>query len=127
MNSTLTSVSELYFDEANSILHIRMLPGADMSMENTKKHYDVIHKLTGGKKYLALVDSHEYFTMDSDALQFTSQRETIANRIATAHYNSSFGNKLTIDFFRNVLKPHIPVQVFRSKQEAEEWLLSQLK
>jgi len=120
-----TAIAELSFDEKSGLLHIRMLKGADMSLESSQAHYEAILELTGGKDYLALVDASEYFTISPEALRYTSLPGTIGRRIATAYYQASIGNKLTLDFFRKYHKPHIPLGVFNTREEATEWLLVQ--
>ena len=121
-----TAIAELSYDAKESLLHIKVIEGAEMNIENTIEHYQAIEKITGGKKYLALVDASEYFTIDSDTLKFTALSTTIEKRIATAHYNAAFGNKLTMDFFRKVHKPRLPVDSFDTKEEAIVWLKSRL-
>jgi len=125
MEITRTAIAELSYDVDDSLLHIRMMKGAEMNIENTIEHYRTIERITGGKKYLALVDASEYFTIDSETLKYTSLPQTIEKRIATAHYQSALGNKLTMDFFRKFHKPPLPVNLFETKEEAIEWLKRQ--
>ncbi|HTL81026.1 MAG TPA: hypothetical protein VL651_04950 [Bacteroidia bacterium] len=124
MKNLITRNAELSFDEETGLLHIRMLEGADLNLENTIAHYNAIREITGGKKYFALIDAKEYFTMSAEALRYTSSKEVTENRIAAAHYNSAAANKLTADFFRKYYKPPIPIRVIDSKEEAIAWLLS---
>jgi hypothetical protein len=127
MKTVCTAIAELSFDENESLLHIRVLKDAEMNLKNTIAHYKLIGEITEGKNYLALVDATEYFSINSETLKYTSLPETIEKRIATAHYNPSFGNKLTMDFFRKKHKPDLPVNSFDTKEEAIEWLKVQWK
>ena len=101
-----------------------MKEDAHMKLENTKEHYRIISELTNGSKYLTLVDATNYFRIDDDASQFAALPETTKNRIAVAHYTSNVSNRLTANFFRIFYRPEIPVQTFKTKEEAMEWLLS---
>jgi hypothetical protein len=124
MRTADTSIARMSFDETKHILHIEMKENAQMDMEATVAHYEKIIEVTGGKKYLALIDSGNYFHIDSDALELTSRKGTIGGRVAAAHYNVSVANKLTTHFFRSYYKLPIPFAVFESKEEALKWLLS---
>jgi hypothetical protein len=124
MKIVKTEIAELHFNAKESILHIKIIKGAEMNIKNTEEHYKTIEEITGGKKYLALIDSSEYFTIDSETLKFTASPKITEKRIATAHYRPSMGNKLTIDFFRKFHSPSLPVNSFATKKEALEWLKS---
>ncbi|MGZ4043816.1 MAG: DUF7793 family protein [Bacteroidia bacterium] len=117
-----TEIAIMTFDENERILHIQMIPGAEMTLDNTKEHYHLINQLTGGKEYIALVDASNYFIIDPEALKFAAEENTLVNRVAAAHYNSSVANLLTVSFFKNNLKPGIPVGIFKTKDDALEWI-----
>ena len=95
-----------------------------MNFENTKAHYEAIREITGGKKYLALVDASNSFEIEPEALAYASLPEIVSNRIATAHYNSSISNTLTTNTFKTHYQPPIPIQIFTTKKEAVVWLKS---
>jgi len=121
-----TEIAEISFDESTSILHIKMFEDAKMDLENTVEHYDLIKSLTSGKKHLVLVDATHFFSIDEKALQYAAQPETTKNRIATAYFTTHLGNRFTTNFFKTFYKPNLPVQSFKTKQEALEWLKTQL-
>ncbi len=122
---TVTDIAELEFDENTLILHIRMIDGAEMNLENTKKHYETIHQLTGGKKYRVLIDSSKFFTVDAGSFRFSSQPDITSRRIAVAHYDSCLANKMMLTFYKITYKPPVPLQLFKTRQEAVKWLLDQ--
>lgn len=127
MPTTLTKIAELNFDEESSVLHIRVIEGAEMNLQNTIAHYQAIEKITGGKKYLALVDASEYYSILPEALTFAALPQTIEKRIATAHYQTSLSNKLTLDFYRKFHKPSLAINTFQTKEEATAWLKGRLR
>jgi hypothetical protein len=122
-----TDIAELRYKEEDSLLRIKIFEGAEMSLENSRRHYQIINQLTDNKRYLALVDATNFFTITPEALRHCSLPEVVNNRIATAHYNSSTMNKLTTNFFANYYRPPIPIRIFDSEQEALEWLRSMLR
>lgn len=122
MRSGDTPIASISFDEADHILHIKMKDGAEMSLENTKEHYQAIYNLIGNKKYFALVDASEPFSVSPDAWKYASLKEVILNRVAIAHYNSCLSNKLTMDLFSSVHSVSVPYKYFRTEREAREWL-----
>jgi hypothetical protein len=124
MKLAYTQIAELRHNEEDCILSIKILEGAEMTLENTRMHYHTINKLTENKKYLALVDAANFFTVTPEALKHSSLPEVLSNRIATAHYNSSTMNKLTTNFFATYYRPPIPIRIFNTKKEAVAWLKS---
>jgi hypothetical protein len=124
MKLAYTNIAELRHNEEDSILSIKILEGAEMTFENTRAHYHIINKLTNNKRYLALVDAANFFTITPEALRHASLQEVVSNRIATAHYNSSTMNKLTTNFFATYYRPPIPIRIFDTKKEAVVWLRS---
>lgn len=124
MKTIQTPIAEISFDEPEQILHIKVLEDATMNLKNAQIHYEKINKLLGGKKYFALVDASNYFTMEQDAWRYASSKEVVSNRMAIAHYNASFANKLTTNFFKSMYQTAVPLQIFDSKEEAEKWLKS---
>lgn len=126
MKKAFTKIAELIFDEQESILHIRPLEGVDIDVKNTKEHYEHIKELTNNKPYGALIDASVHFSVDSEAMEFSSLPETIGNRIASAHYQAPLSNKLTAKVFKNRYKPKIHFQSFKTKEEAVLWLKEKL-
>jgi hypothetical protein len=127
MKKIRTEIAELSFDERASTINIKMLEGAEMNLENTRKHYELIKKLTSDKPYLALVDATYFFTIDKPALKYTSLPGTINKRIATAYYNPILANSFTTEFFRKFYKPPLPTRSFKTKEEAKLWLKKEEK
>lgn len=119
-----TPLAEINFNHHDNILHIKILEGAAMNLKNAELHYKQINDLVGDKKYLALVDASDYFTMEKEAWQYASSKEVVSNRLAVAHYNSSFANKLATKFFKTSYQTSMPLEIFTTKEEAIKWLKS---
>lgn len=124
MKIVQTPIAEISFNETESILHIKVFEGAEMNLENAKIHYNEIKKLLGNKRYLALVDTTNYYTIKKEAWEYASSKEIVSNRIAVAHYNSCFANRLTTNFFKTAFHAAMPFEIFGTKEEAVQWLKS---
>ncbi|MBA3683196.1 MAG: hypothetical protein H0W73_18830 [Bacteroidetes bacterium] len=123
MYSISTNIAELSFDEKNAVLYMTIIENAEMTMENTKDHYEKIEKITQNKKYAALIDMSNYYITSPEILSLTAQKSTFKNRIATIYYNSSMSNKLTNEFFKNNYKPEMVIKTFKTKAEGLKWWL----
>lgn len=122
--SISTEIAELSFDEKNLILHIRMKEGAEMNLENTKDHYELIKEITYNTRHRVLVDSSLFFTVDSSAFKYSTKEEFTSKRIAVAHYNPCLANRLLLHYFKGTYSPPMPFKIFKNKEEALKWLKS---
>lgn len=122
MKTVTTPIAIITFDEPESILHIEVRKDAEMNLENTQMHYEQINELVANKKYTALVDSTNYFSVDKEAWQYASLLKIVSNRLAVAHYNSCDANILTTSFFKKAYHTAMPVEIFNTKKEALDWL-----
>lgn len=122
MKSTKDKISEFTYDEKESLLHVKIFKNANISLDNVVEHYEEVRKLTNDKKYVALVDTSNYFKVEPEAFMHSSLETSNVNRIATAFYNPSIANRVTINFFKRFFKPAIPVEMFDSMEEALAWL-----
>jgi hypothetical protein len=122
MKVIFTPIAEISFDEKARILHVNVLENAEMSLENAQEHYNKIKSLVGEKKYLALVNSSKYYTIEKEAWEYASNKEIVANRVAVAHYQSLVSNKLTANYFKATYQTAMPFRIFESREEALSWL-----
>ena len=127
MKKDLSPVAELSFDEKESVLYIKMLEGAVLNLTNAIEHSQQMEQITLGKPYLALIDTTSFFTMDEEALQFSSNPPKQPNRIAAACFNPTLANRFTVEVFRKLGNPKYPMEVFATKDEALQWLKKQIK
>lgn len=124
MEVVSTPVAEISFNEAERILNIKILDGAEMNLKNIKVHYKKINDLVGNKNYLALVDASNYYTIDNVAWKYSYSKKAVFNRKAIAHYNCSPANRLTTSVFKKNFKSALPLEFFDSREEAVKWLKS---
>lgn len=122
MKTILTDIAEISFDEETSILHIKIQEDVHIDLKKTIVHTRAIQKITNGEKYLALVDATNYFTSDDDALKYFALPATTKERIAMAFHSLNLANRLTIHFFRLLHKPNFAIHLFRTHDDALNWL-----
>jgi hypothetical protein len=124
MQTILTPLANLSYDIAENILFIKMHEGAEMNLFNTKVHFSLINNMVGNKKYLALIDSMNYYSIERDAWKYASTENVLSNRKAAAHINTCIPNRLTLSYFTHTYNSLIPIEFFKTKEEAEKWLKS---
>jgi hypothetical protein len=122
MKTVKTPIAEIMFNEKERLLHVDVLENAVMSLENAQEHYNSIKQLVGEKKYLALVNSSKFYTIEKEAWEYASTKEVAWNRVAVAHYQTLVSNKLTANFFKASCQSAIPFRIFETREEALEWL-----
>ncbi|HXB41899.1 MAG TPA: hypothetical protein VNZ49_15260 [Bacteroidia bacterium] len=115
-------ISELTYSEDDRVLHIKITKNVIISLDDIIEHFEGVKELTGNKKYVALIDTSNYFKMQPEAFMHYSLEKANVNRIATAFYNPNVANIVTINFFKHYFKPPIPVEMFESMTEALAWL-----
>lgn len=125
METLITDIAEIFFDEETSILHVKILEDVHMDIEKTMNHCRIVQRITKGEKYMALVDATNYFTTDEDALKYLALPETTVGRVAMAFHSLNLANRLTIHFFRLLYKPNFTIHLFRMHDDAMEWLKSE--
>jgi len=115
-------ISELIYNEDERVLHIKITKNIIITLDDAIEHFEGVKVLTGNKKYVALIDTTDYFKMQPEAFMHSSLEKANANRIATAFYNPNIANKVTINFFKRYFRPTIPVEMFENMTEALAWL-----
>jgi len=75
-----------------------------------------------GGNYFVLLDATNNFTVTAEARKLIASKEFSEKRLAAAFVTNSLANKLTGNFFIKINKPHTPVRLFNSKDEALKWL-----
>lgn len=123
MKEVYTPIAKIYFDEKISLLHKEIKNEAVMKIDLLRKHYEIIHGLTKGRKYLALIDAQNPFYIFYDGFEYLASPTALENVIAVAYFNPSLSNRLSIMNMRQRISD-TPIEVFTSKQDAMEWLLN---
>ena len=122
MKTIYTDFAQISFDEITSILYVKILDDVHFDLERMKEYYNIIKTLTKGDKHSVLFDASNYFTSDEEALHYAALPETTKGRVAAAYHSLNLANRLAIHFFRLLHRPHFSIQLFRTNEDAMEWL-----
>jgi hypothetical protein len=123
MDKVITSIAEMHLDE-DDILHIRILPGVDVTLEKMKDNYEASARLLGGRKTLVLFDATAEYTISDEAKAYSAGPEASRSRIALAFLTGSVANQLMFNLYLKIYKPIIPTRMFSSESAAIKWLKS---
>jgi hypothetical protein len=121
MNKVKTSVAEMFIDD-DDILHIKILPNAQITIEAVKECFSVTLELLSGKKALILFDGSEKYQLTEEAKAFSASKAVTETRIAIAFVTNSISNKVMFNLYLNVYKPAVPTKMFSSQKEGLDWL-----
>jgi hypothetical protein len=122
MDTVYTDTAELSYNKEKSLLYIKILEDVSITVEKAKKLADSIHRITEGQKHFALVDATNYFFIEDDALKYMAKPEICAGKMGSAYFSMNLANRLTMHFFKVFHKPSYPIELFRKKEEAINWL-----
>ncbi len=78
----------------------------------------------GGKKYLNLFEGGYNTDFDPFVREYASSSEENNYTIADAIITSTLSLNMVAKFYVQYNKPHMPTKVFKSRDEAIQWLLS---
>lgn len=123
MNKVITSVAEMHIDE-DGILRIKILPGANLTLDAVKEYFDATQKLLAGKKALVLFDGSAEYQISEEAKAYGSSEVIASTRIAIAYVTKSITNKLMFNLYLSVYKPSVPTKMFSNPESAVKWLKS---
>lgn len=116
-----TRTAEIFVDEYN-ILHVKILMGVIIDKEDAADNFLVARYLTGGKRFLKLVDSRKAYRIKKDARAFIERQNNSDIHIAKAILVSSLISKYLMKFFINIESPKFPQKIFTSEKKAIDWL-----
>ena len=123
MQRVMTRTVEMLL-QSEDILFVKVLPGAEFTLENTVRDRKASLKLTGNRKVKVLIDGNADFTSTAEGLAYAASVEANANRKAVAFVSESLASSLIANFFSRINKPGIPYSIFKTKEEALVWLRS---
>ena len=104
------------------VLHVHIKDGSEMELSDAILAVEAEGKVGGGKKYPVLIDCGEFASVDKEARVFSASPESNIYTIASAIAFVSLGHKLLANFYIKHNKPSVPTQMFKTKEEAIEWL-----
>ena len=116
-----TKTTEMSYDERGFIVIRLLSTNEEYDLEEVKLQHKTALRFTNGKPYLALVDTLGATVMPSkEAEQYILN---VTDRIAEAIVIESLPYRIVAKFYMKKSK-HNPTKIFKTKEEAVDWLLS---
>lgn len=109
------------------ILLLEVKEGEALNVEDVETMYKVMIQLSNGENFAVLVDAAFPFSIEGDALKMVTSKEYSAPRLAAAMVTNSIANKLLGNFFINANRLNSPAKIFKTREEAIEWLMEVVK
>ena len=94
-----------------------------ITMEDASSALNWVESL-GDKKYLNLFEGGYNTDFDAFVREYASSAEENKYTIADAIVTSTLSLNMVAKFYIQFNKPHMPTKVFKSRDEAIQWLLS---
>ena len=111
-------VSKIWLGE-DGIIHIVILPNAELSQADAKANVVAVDQISQGKKQPLLVDIRQAKAMDREVRR---EFASATNVTATALLIASPVSRVIGNFFIGLNEAAVPVRLFTSEAEAVEWL-----
>ena len=109
------------------IIHYRILPEAEVTIEDTKGYVEIQKKLTEGIKIPLLADIRGVKSITREARAYLSGEEAAALTFACALIIGSPVSRVIGNFFLGLNKPVYPTRLFTSEEKAIKWLKEFIK
>lgn len=121
MKTIQTKVATFSYNPTERLLHMTILEGAEIELENAIENYDAAYTLTGDTKHLLLVDAQANVYISKEARAYSAELKP-NSPIAMAVIVTSTANRLIGNFYINFNKPKVPTKLFAAEDKALEWL-----
>jgi hypothetical protein len=112
---------------SDNIIEVEWNPNID---EIKKEHLvlltSIIKDLGHEKKMLVYIDTCNFMSITPEARAYAATKEASEFTQANAVLADALSKKLLFNFFVKINKPIVPTKGFSSKEEAFNWLKSQL-
>ncbi len=114
--------SEVFLRD-DGIVEILIKESADIGIEECKEIIDAYRKLLENKKYPLLHIVEDYVNISKAAREYAASEEGLSFSKVEAFVINSLAHKMLANFYMKMNKPSVLTRFFRTKKEAEEWLL----
>ncbi len=116
-----TRTANIYLDD-NIILHIVMLKGVRVDMEDAIDNMLVVRDLVKNEPSVKLVDVREGLKMGQKVKSFLDSKDVQKKTKARAIYTNNSVKKITLNFFLKYNSNSIPTKFFTDYALAIDWL-----
>lgn len=106
----------------DGFIRYNVLPGVEVTLEDTKEYVRIPTELTKGKKLLNLTDLREVKSITREARDYLAGEEATKITTACALLISSPLSKVVGNIFLGLNRPTYPTKLFTSEEKAIAWL-----
>jgi hypothetical protein len=125
MNKKVKNGNAVFWKTENGIIHIEYLQKTNHTIEDSKEQVTFIKKLNGGQNALIVSDPSKVVSIDDSSKKYYETDEVKKTIKAIALIVNGYFTKHVINFVFKAKGPNtIPSKAFKSRKNAEEWLLS---
>ncbi|HRG53752.1 MAG TPA: hypothetical protein PLL00_13030 [Bacteroidia bacterium] len=121
MKTIHTKVATFSYNPNERLLHMKIMDGAEIELENAIENYEAAQLLVGGHKHLLLVDATSNVYISKEAKTYSAKQKP-NSPVAMAVIATSTANRLVGNFYINFNKPTVPTKLFATEEKAIEWL-----
>ncbi len=125
MNKTSKNIklehSELSITKNGNIL-IQVTENVEIDIQQIEEINQGKIVLANNKPYKILFVAPNLGNITMEAIRFSASEKVYKNAIAKAVVAQSLSSRLISSFFISVIKPPAPTKLFKTIEEAEEWL-----
>jgi len=121
MEKIITRTAEIFKDD-DSIIHIRILHGVHIDMEDAFDNFLVVRNLSQGKEIIKLIDGRADWSINIAARRFIADKVVQGKTIARAVVLKSLFKKAICNYFIRLHKIKSPTKVFTDYDAAISWL-----
>ncbi len=106
-------------------MRVGLLEGAQIDIEDSKLMQQISLSVTGGKRFVVLIDARAEVTVSKESREWGSTEEGQKNLVAQAIVVNSLANRLVGNFIIKFHKPIAKTRLFSDEQTALLWLREQ--
>lgn len=125
------TVSEMKFDldncslelDKDGIVELHLYPGKTIQPDKIKEIFETIHSKMPEARRL-MVTAGAGATLNPEARDLVSSQDITNQVVADAIVTEHYAHQMSANFFVRYNQPHRPTRLFKTEEEAREWLLT---
>ena len=121
MEKIITRTAEIFKDD-DGIIHIRILNGVCIDMEDAFDNFLVVRNLSRKEKVVKLIDGRAEWSIDIAARRFIAGKDVQGNIVARAVVLKSLLKRAICNYFIRLHKIKSPTKIFTDYDAAISWL-----
>ena len=118
---TYPEFGQLEFE--NRILTVRLNDGLEITEHILETIYKEAELLAQGDSFCILADARKNVSVTISARRYAIKNEFLKNHLAYATISTAMSVVILVNFFLNINRPSVPSKLFKTEEEALEWLM----